>query len=215
VAADGELVLLLARDAPLRGHDRGMLAHRQPGAGFGVLGYVRDDLLGADLGQRLQPGRVALGAVEFEQDAAQILVDRDRRVGGRVESAGDPGVDLPERDLVCDQDRGLEPGAAGLLNVVRRRVGIQARAEHGFHCQVEVAAVLEDAARGDLAEGLALERELADERLERGGQHVLVRGPRIGPVLPREWDSDAAEHCHPAGACVHVQLLLRLVATVM
>jgi hypothetical protein len=31
-------------------------------------------------------------------------------------------------------------------------------------------AVLEDAAGGDLAKGLVLERELADQRLERGGR---------------------------------------------
>jgi len=36
-------------------------------------------------------------------------------------------------------------------------MGIQARAEHGLTRQVEVAAVLQDAAGGDLAERLVLE----------------------------------------------------------
>ena len=79
-------------------------------------------------------------------------------------AAGDAGVDLPERDLVRDEDRGLEPGAAGLLEVVRGRVRIQARAEHGLARQIEIAAVLEHAAGGDLAEDLVLDRELADQR---------------------------------------------------
>jgi hypothetical protein len=175
----------------------------RPVRGSAFARQLRHDLAGAKLRERLQSCAVAPGAVQLEQRAPQVLVDRNRRVGGRVKSTGDPGVDLAERDLVADQNRGLEPGGAGLLEVVRRRVGIQPRAEHGLACQVEVAAMFEDAAGRDLAEGLVLERELADQRLERGREHVLVRGPGIGPVLPREWDSDAAEHCHPAGACVH------------
>ena len=51
VAADGELVLLLAADAPLRGHDRGVLTHREPGAGLGVARNLRDELLRAQPGQ--------------------------------------------------------------------------------------------------------------------------------------------------------------------
>ena len=152
MAADGELVLLLAADPPLGGHDRGVLAHRQPGAGLGVAGDLRDELLRAQPGEGAQPRRIGLGPVELEQHLAQVLVERERRVGGGVHAAGDADVDLAERDLVGDQDRGLEPGAARLLDVVGRGLGGELGAEHGLAGQVEVTAVLEHRAGGDLAE---------------------------------------------------------------
>ena len=77
----------------------------------------------ARAGQRLR-------AVEVEQDVAQVLVDRDRRVRGGVHAARDPDVDLPQRDLVGDRDHGLQARPARLLEVVGGRLGRQLGAEH-------------------------------------------------------------------------------------
>ena len=100
---------------------------------------------------------------------------------------------LAERDLVGDEDRRLEPGAAGLADVVGRGLGRELRAEHGLAGQVEVAAVLEHGAGGDLAEALAGEPEALDQAVERRGQHVLVGGLRVGAVRAGERDPVAAE----------------------
>ena len=62
-----------------------------------------------------------LALFSADQHAAQVVADGERGVGRGVDAAGDAGLDLPEGDLVGDQDRGLEAGAAGLLDVVGRR----------------------------------------------------------------------------------------------
>ena len=98
--------------------------------------------------------------VDFSRLASSRISRRsslsaERRVGGGVDAAGDAGLDLAERDLVGDEDRRLEAGAARLLDVVRGRLGREAAAEHALARQVEVAAVLEHGAGDDLAEPLA------------------------------------------------------------
>ena len=170
-----------------------MLAHREAGARLGVARDVGHDLPGAQAREQAQARGGGLRAVEVEQQLAQVVVDRERRVGGRVDAARDPGVDLPERDLVGDEHDGLEARAAGLLDVVGGGLGRQARAEHGLARQVAVARVLEHGAGGDLAEPLALEVEALDQPVERDGQHVVVGGVRVGGVRARERDAVAAE----------------------
>ncbi len=156
VAGRRELVLGIAGDAPLAGHDRRVLAHREAGPRLGVAGDLGDELPGP------QPASSARSRSTFEraalssrQDRAEVVVDRDRRVRGGVDAAGDAAVDLAEGDLVGDEDRRLETGAAGLADVVGRRLGREPRAEQRLAGQVEVAGVLEDGATGDLAEPLA------------------------------------------------------------
>ena len=127
------------------------------------------------------------------RSAAQVLVYLDRRVARRVDAAGDPGLDLAERDLVGDVDRRLESGAAGLLDVVGGGVGRERAAEHGFAGEVEVAASLQHRAGRDFAEALPREPEAPGEAVERRGQHVLVRGLCVGAVAARERDPVAAE----------------------
>ena len=139
-----------------------MLSHREPGARLGVLGNRRDDLSGPKAAEQRQSSGNRMCPVEVQEQTAEVLVQLDGRVAGRVDAAGDARVDLAERHLVGDVDRGLEPGAAGLLDVVCRRIRRQGAAEHALARQVEVAASLEDPARGDLAEALALETEAAD-----------------------------------------------------
>jgi hypothetical protein len=62
--------------------------------------------------------------------------------------------------------------------------------------------VLEHSAGGDLADRLAVERELGDQRIQRGSQHVLVRGLGVRAVLAREGDPAAAQDSHPAQVSV-------------
>ena len=114
-----------------------------------------------------------------------------------------PDVDLAEGDLVGDQDRRLQAGAAGLLDVVGGGLRGEPGAEHALAGEVAVAGVLEDGAAGDLAERLALQAEAVDEAVERGSEHVLVGGVRVDAVGAREGDAVAAEDGDPAGFGVH------------
>ena len=156
VRARGQLVLRLAGDAPLQRRERGVLAHRELRAGLAVLGDVEADVAGTDRAERLEPARGVLGGVDLHQLAAQLVADRDRRVGGGVGAAGDARVDDAERDLVGHLDRRLQPGAAGLLDVGGGGLGREPGAEHALAGEVEVARVLEHRSGDDLAEPLAL-----------------------------------------------------------
>jgi hypothetical protein len=153
---------------------------------------------GADAGEVLEPPHRRALAVGVEQHFAQALVEPDRRVGGGVGAAGDAGVDLPEGDLVGDEDRRLEAGAAGLLHVVGRGLRGEAGAEHALAGEVAVARVLQHGAARDLTEALALQREALDQAVESGGEHVLVGGARVNGVRAREWDPVAADDGDPA-----------------
>ncbi len=179
-----------------------MLAHREAGARLLVAGDAGDDVAGAEAGQRLQLAGGGALAVGVEEGRAELLVQLDRRVGGGVGAAGDADVDLPEGDLVGDQDRRLEAGAAGLLDVVGGGLGGEAGGEDALAGQVAVVGVLQDGAAGDLAERLALEAEAVDQPVERGGEHVLVGRVRVLGVGAREGDPVAADDGDPAGlAC--------------
>ena len=159
-----------------RGHDRGVLAHRQAGAGLGVARDLGDELLGAQLGQRLEPARVGLGPVEREQHLAQVLVEA---MGASEVVSTPPAIPQsiwPSAILLATSDRRLQARAARLLDVVGGRLGGELGSQHALAGEVEVAAVLEHGAGGDLAEDLALEAEARHQRVERGGQHVLVGG---------------------------------------
>ena len=193
VARHGQLVLVLAGDPPALGGDRLVLAHRHAGARLGVARDLGHDLAGAQVAEQLQPAGDALGAVDLQQHAPQVLVDGDRGVAGGVDAAGDPPVDLAERDLAGHRERGLEAGVAGLLDVVGRRGVVERAAEHALAREVEVARVLEHGAGHHLAGPLALQAEARDEPVERGGEHVLVRGLGVRPVRAGERDAVAAE----------------------
>jgi hypothetical protein len=158
---------------------------------------------GADLREHPDPLPRGLRAVGLEQDLPEVLVDRDRRIGGGVHAPGDRGVDLADRDLVGNQGDRLEPGAAGLLDVVGRRLGGELRAQHHFADQIEVAAVLQHGAGGNLAEPLAFEAEARHEPVDRCREHVLVRGGGVSAVRAGERDAVGADDRHPPGRLVH------------
>ena len=199
VGGGGELVLLLAADLPLDRGQRGVLAHREAGAGLAVLRDGQADVARADGGQRGEPAAGVAGGVDLEQLLAQLLADRDGRVGGGVGASGDADLDLAERDLVRDLDRGLQTGAARLLDVGRGRLGREPRAEHGLAGEVEVAGVLQHRAGDHLAEPLARQPEPVDQPVEGRGEHVLVGRGRVGGVGPGERDAVAAQDCDATG----------------
>ena len=201
VARRGELVLLLALEAPLLRHERGVLAHREAGARLGVAGEVGDDLRRADLRERLDAVGRRAGGVRLEEDLAQVVVERDRRVRGRVRAAGDRRVGLAERDLVGDQDRRLQAGAAGLAHVECGRLRRELRAQNGLARQVDVARVLENGARCHLAQALALEAVIRGEPVDDRGQHVLVRRLRVLRVRARERNAIPPEDVKRGVSC--------------
>jgi hypothetical protein len=199
VAGGGKLVLGLAGDAPV-GRGQGLvLTHGQAGARLGVARDLGDDLAGAQAGQGLDPVAEAAGPVGLQQRPAQPFVDRDRRVAGGVDASGDAALHLAEGDLVGDEDRGLQAGAAGLLHVIGRRPGRQVRAEDGLAGQVEVTAVLEHRAGSDLADLLPGEAAAGHQAVNGGGEHVLVRRVGVGAVLAGERDAVGADHVDRAG----------------
>ncbi len=135
-----------------------------------------------------------LGVVQADQHAAQVLVDRERGVGGGVDAAGDAGLDLPEGDLVGDQDR--RPRGRCRRPAGRRRPAWSADSREPStlsRVRLKSRRVLEDGAGDDLAELLALQPEAGDQPVERRGEHVLVGRLRVGGVGAGERDAVAAD----------------------
>ena len=199
VAGGGQLVLVDALDAHLLGGDGRVLAHRQPGARLAV-GRDLDAERRGQLADQLEPVDVRLGPAQPEQHAAQVVAERDRRVGGGVHTArgrrrrSDPArCRWPRRWCAC------RPGAAGLLQVEGGGVRRQRAAEHAFAHQVEVAAVLEHRAADHRAEPLALEIEAVDQPAERGGEHVLVGRVGVRAVGACERESGCRRGWLPVG----------------
>ena len=146
----------------------------------------------------LQAVLEGLGPVEVEQDVAELVVDRDRRVGRGVHATRDAGVDLAEGDLVGDQDRRLETGAAGLLDVVRRGRRGELGAEDDLADEVPVAGVLEDGTGDHFTDFLAAQAGPVDQAVQRGGEHVGVGGVPVGLVLPGERNPVPGDDSHLA-----------------
>ena len=76
--------------------------------------------------------------------------------------------------------------AAGALQVVGRRLGMEALTERRFAREVPVARVLDHRAGGDFTELLVLQSEALDERGHRRGQHLLVARLHVRAVRARE-----------------------------
>ena len=127
-----------------------------------------------------------LHAIDVHQDLTEVFVQLDRRVGRGVGAAGDRAVDLAERDLVRHQDGGLKPGAAGLADVERRRLGSKLRAQHDFTRQVQLTRELQHCAAGEVADALAFEAVSIGQAVDGRGEHVLVGRVRVLTVGPLE-----------------------------
>jgi len=135
---------------------------------------LRREIPRAQIADRAELVGPALAAREREHGALQVLAVGERHVARAVGAAGDGAVDLAAVDAVRELRHRREAGAAGALQVVRRRGRMQPRAERRFARQVPVARVLDHRARGDLADPLALQCKFFNQRLERRGEHVLI-----------------------------------------
>ena len=180
VTSIGQLVLLGAADAPFLGHQLAMLAHRKAGARFDDARRRRLEVAPAC---SLEPRRIRAppgpAARAVERDAVQGSPVADRHVAGRVDAAGDAGLDFAQGDPLTDLDRSRETGAAGALDVVGGRVRVQTGAERGFARQIPVARMLDHRAGRDFAQLHASQPEALDQRRERRGQHFRVAGVDI------------------------------------
>ena len=190
----GELVLLLAADLPLQRGQRGVLAHRQPGARLAVLRdrRARCRRAGSAPARSAAPAvsRAALTFISFLRSLSLIATGASEVVS--VPPAMPTSI-WPRAILLATWIVGLEAGAAGLLDVGRRRLGRELRAQHRLAGQVEVARVLEHRAGDDLAEPLALEPEPGDQPVDGRGEHVLVGRVGVDAVGAGERDAVAAE----------------------
>ncbi len=137
------------------------------------------------------PGAAAAGAGE-QQLLIGARVD-DRRIADGIGAAGDAGVDLAERDLVADVDRGFEARAAGTLHVEPRGVRIEAARQHALAHQVVVARVLDHRAGGHIPETLALKLETLHHGAQRGREHVLVAGGSVSRIGAGERNAHATD----------------------
>ncbi len=170
-----------------------MIAHWRA-VRLGITRCLGDYLRRSQFAQQRDTLRHAFRPIDLEQDAAQVLIDRDRCVAGGIDPAGDAILDLAKGDLVGDMNSRLQPGAASLLHVIGGSRWRQAGAKHDLPGQVEVATVLEDGAGGDLTEPGALQAEAGDEPVQCRGEHVLVGGAGVGAVGAGERDPVAAQN---------------------
>ncbi len=193
MAVVGELVLLGARDLPALGHELGALTHRQAGARLDDRGQHRPEMFRPQPEPRrdARPGGAAAMAGE-QQLLVGTRIDH-RRVADRIGSAGDAGLDLPERDLVADADGGLEASAAGALQIKSGRLRVEPDRQHALARQVVVPGVLDDRARGYVPEPLALQLEALDHGAKRSREHLLVAGRGVGRVGAGEGNAYATD----------------------
>ncbi len=213
VARERELVLLFTRHAPGLGGQFGALAHAEAGARLGDAGQLRLEIAGS----QPEPGsdsRTERAAAEtLHQDVAIVIRVDDRCVADGVGAAGDAGIDLAERDLVADQDGGLERGAARAREVECRRFRREAASQHAFPSQVPVARMLDNRATRNVAERRALKVVFFDDAFEHRRHHVLVRALRVGGVRPGERYAQSAEDGHASRSIVvHLLSCLMLLA---
>ncbi len=201
MALAGDAVLFGARDIPGARHQFAALPHRQSGARLDD--RWQDRLEVARPQSEPGPSRwpKAAAAVALHQQFAIGIRKHHRRIAHRVDAAGDAGVDLAQRDLVGDQDRGLETGAAGALDVESRRLRIELGGHQCFAHQVEVPRMLDDRAADHIAEPMALQAEALDHGMQRRGQQFLVALARVGAVGAREGNAAAADDGDTPGCC--------------
>ena len=196
MARDGELVLRLAADAPLGAVSAACSPIDRPVRGSALRGISGTIWPGRSPRERLEPRRRALVApLSVQQHAAQVVVDRDRRVARGVD-ARRRCRSRSGRGRSCWRRGSRSPGPCR-RPAGRRRPGCRGReraAEHRLAGEVEVAAVLEHGA-GRRPRRAA--RPASPKRATRpssvGGEHVLVGGAGVRAVRAGEGDAVAAD----------------------
>ena len=141
-----QLVLVFALHVPLLGREFHALAHRQAGARFEHTRELRREVLRAQPEPRHDAFHRRTRGVCVEQDVAEFVAEYDRRVADGIGAAGDAAVNLSKGDLVGDQDRRFDAGAAGALQVHAGSSQGQARIDHALAGEIPVARMLDDGA---------------------------------------------------------------------
>ena len=115
-----------------------------------------------------EPGTQAfaerLAAVALQQQLLEALRVDHGRIAHGIDARGNGAVDLAERDLVAEQNRRFQAGAAGALQIESRRLRGEARAEHRLARQVPLARMLHHRAGGDVVQALSLQPVSAPPR---------------------------------------------------
>ena len=118
----GNVILILAAHLPLLGGQRLVLPHAQSGPGFPRGGGRGDQVVGAQVLERLELLSGGLGALQLQQRAAQTLTHGNGCVRGGVHTARNSRFDLAQFDLVRQSHDRFQPSGAGLLQVVNGRL---------------------------------------------------------------------------------------------
>ncbi|MEZ6145063.1 MAG: hypothetical protein R3B91_06450 [Planctomycetaceae bacterium] len=131
---------------------------------------------------------VARGAsrVGLHQCLPQTRMGSDRKVGRRVDPAGNARIDLPQRDLVGHEDRRLQTGPARLLHVVGWRMRIKPAPQHRLPHEVPVSRMLLHGSTGHLSQSLPYKPTRLDQPPQRIGQHVLIAEVGISRIRASE-----------------------------
>jgi hypothetical protein len=155
-------------------------------------------------------GRRSLGRNPCAQCPAAITLQQallkapgidHRRITDRVDSRGNRTIDLAEGNLVAEQDRRLQAGAAGALQIEPRRFRGKTRAERRFPRQIPLARVFHDRARRHVVQTLALQPVTLDHAAQRGGQHLLIAHVPVGTVAARKWNAHPAHNRDASRIC--------------
>ncbi len=194
VALVGELVLLLAGDAPILGHQLRVLAHGQARARLARGGRQRRQLGQRQALEGAEPHAEGLGVLRLDEALGKLLLEDDGRIRRGVGADGDAALDLARGDLGGDGAGRLQARAAGLLHGHAGRGGREPRIEHGLARKVPVARVGDDGAARHLVDVQAGEVVLLHETVEGRRHHVEVRLVGVERVGPAEGNADGADH---------------------
>ncbi len=134
-----------------------------------------------------------LGACHCQQPLLQLAPVHDRDVGRGIRAAGDAGLDLAQRDLVGDPDRGVEPGAAGALHGDAGGERRESRRQRHFAPEVPIGRMLDHGAERDLAQLHPAQPKALHQGADRLDRHAEVTDVGIDGVVAAERDADPAD----------------------
>src|SRR5688572_17129636 len=115
----------------------------------------------------LLPDRPA--AVTAQQKTLIITRKYHRRIADRIHAGANAALNLPERNLVTDNDRGFQTPAARPLQIESRRLRRQPTPQYALPRQIPVFRMLDDRSTAHIAQPLAAQTEFVHDALERRG----------------------------------------------
>ena len=161
VAVDGDAVLLGARDLQVLAISSQLCPIDRPVRGSTTPGSTGLRSRGRSFSQGASRWPEAAAAVAREQQFAKRA---ENTTGGSLTVSTPqamPDSIWPSAILLAIEDRRLEAGAAGALDIEPRRLRVEARRQDALAHQVEILRVLEHRAADDVAEALAPQADSA------------------------------------------------------